>query len=228
MRTEQAWLLRQRLLPAATAATAAPAAAAGVQMAGEWRALALAESLRAASAPAAAADSPQLQQTQAGAPLQLLGWSGQALWLRLLGPSPGALGWTPTVQQEDEEQASTRQHEPESQGEPDEPGEGLRLGLILSLDGDWVQLLLQWQQGGLLLHLSAERPETLQALRGLLPRLSAALAAVPLPLRHCQLSSRPPALPPLPRAQQARGLAHASSGPLFRAAAEIAAVLQQP
>lgn len=223
LRPDQAWLQQRFNGARQMSGSALPAS-----LAAQWRGRVLAEVLRsnlpeqpgpqAAAAPAEGA--ARLE------PFHLQGWNGQALLLRLL--SPQMAGW-PSLEREDEalqQQPPHRHAESEQHAGSDEPGEGLRLGLILSLNGDWVQVVMQWQQG-LLLHFSADKPETLQALRALMPRIAAALAAVPLPLRHCQLSSKPPAAPPLPQGQQSQGLAHTSSGALFRAGAEIASVLQQ-
>lgn len=225
LRTDQAWL-QQRFNGAGLASGGGLPAS----LAAQWRGRVLAEVLRAKlpelpGPPAAAASAERAAGQE---PFHLQGWNGQALLLRVLSPQMAV--W-PLLEREDEaQQAPQQQHhaEPgaEQQAGPEEPGEGLRLGLILSLNGDWVQVVMQWQQG-LLLHFSADKPETLQALRALMPRIAAALAAVPLPLRHCQLSSKPPAVPPLPQGQQSHGLAHTSSGALFRAGAEIASVLQQ-
>ncbi|QPF74182.1 hypothetical protein G8A07_15505 [Roseateles sp. DAIF2] len=214
LRTDQAWLLAQRLHSAR--ATVAPEMTAPASLALQWRGRLLAE----------AAQGPSAAPEQATASLHLPGWNGHNLQLRLLTPPTAA--WLPHPDEpaaRDEESSGGRQP-PHPEPEDQQQGEGLRLGLILSLGGEWVQVVLQWQQG-LLLHFSAEKAETLQALRGLMPRISAALAAVPLPLRHCQLSSRPPAVPPLPRERLSQGLAHGSSGALFRAAAEVAGVLQR-
>lgn len=221
LRTDQAWL-QQRFHGVRQAAVQELPAV----VAAQWRGRVLAALLRGGVEQAPALPGAPAQEGTAARPggeaIPLQGWQGQALQLRLLNPQ--AAVW-PSPEQEEE--APPRQPaEPEAESAPDESGEGLRLGLILSLHGDWVQVVLQWQHG-LLLHFSADQPETLQILRGLMPRIAAALAAVPLRLRHCQLSSKPPAVPPLPQAQQSHGLAHSSSGALFRAAAEIAKVLQQ-
>ena len=223
LRTDQAWL-QQRFHGVRQAAQELPAA-----VAAQWRGRVLAAVLRGGVEQAPTLSGVPAHEgavaRSGGEAIPLQGWQGQALQLRLLNPQ--AAVWPLPAQ---EEEAPPRQPaEPEAESAPDESGEsgeGLRLGLILSLHGDWVQVVLQWQHG-LLLHFSADQAETLQILRGLMPRIAAALAAVPLRLRHCQLSSKPPAVPPLPQAQQSHGLAHSSSGALFRAAAEIAKVLQQ-
>jgi hypothetical protein len=230
LRADPAWLMRRlpgaRPLPGAASASTPPlthtAPAAPDMLAAQWRGRVLAEVLKAPMQHAGVAANVVPEASQEA--IRVQGWNGQPIQLRLLHPQQAS--WPPPGPEDEAPQEPQRDGQQPHQ-EPDEPGEGLRLGLILSLNGDWVQVVLQWQAGGVLLHLSAESPATLQQLRGLLPRVSAALAAVPLPLRHCQLSSRPPAMPPLPSAQQAPQLAHASSNALFRAAAEIAAVLQQ-
>lgn len=230
LRADPTWLMRRlpgaRPLPGAASAPTPLAPSAPDMLAAQWRGRVLAEVLRAPMPRAGAAAGAVPEAAQEA--IRVQGWNGQPIQLRLLHPQQAS--WPPPGAEDEAPQRAPK--EPEREGhepheEPDEPGEGLRLGLILSLNGAWVQVVLQWQAGGVLLHLSAESPATLQQLRSLLPRVSAALAAVPLPLRHCQLSSRPPAMPPLPNAQQAPRLAHASSNALFRAAAEIAGVLQQ-
>lgn len=233
LRTDQAWMQQRFQGARAALAQGLPAT-----VAAQWRGRVLAEVMRgggggststtAVEPPVPAAAAASLEGAAAPRPggeaIALQGWQGQALLLRLLSPQGPAL---PLPGCETEEAPPRQPGDQEAEAfSPEEPGEGLRLGLILSLNGDWVQVVLQWQQG-LLLHVSADKPATLQMLRGLMPRIAAALAAVPLRLRHCQLSSQPPAAPPLPQAQQSHGLAHSSSGALFRAAAEIAKVLQQ-
>lgn len=215
VRTDQAWLQRLQVaglnsLPASLAA--------------QWRNRVLAEVLRAGRSAASIADLPPAAQgqlllpAQHQSPIHLLGWNAQALLLRLLGVPPDQ------ARHGAADEAAADGGAAQDEGARDSGGLQLLFGL--SLNGEWVQLRLHWQHG-LFLHFSADKPQTLQALRGLMPRMAAALAAVPLLMRHCQLSLKPPPGTPLSVEQQARGLAHSSSGALFRAAAEIARILQQ-
>lgn len=205
LRTEQAWLLKLRLQPEAGQATA--------RLARLWQGLVL-QALKASgpALPADAAPLPGAMPVLMPGPVYALpGWQGQVLLLRLLDGSTQAWPQPPdATEDEDAEQAGHQA--------------GLSLSLRLNLAGEAVQILLQWRQG-LLLRACCADPDTLQALRDLLPRIAARLAAVPLLLRHCQLSLRPaaPAAPARPR--QLRALAHAGGSALFRAAAEISTVL---
>lgn len=210
LRTEQAWLLKLRLQPEAGQATA--------RLARLWQGLVLqalkasGPALPADAAPAEAAPLPGAMPVLMPGPVYALpGWQGQVLLLRLLDGS--AQAWPQPPDATEDEDAELAGHQA-----------GLSLSLRLNLAGEAVQILLQWRQG-LLLRACCADPDTLQALRDLLPRIAARLAAVPLLLRHCQLSLRPaaPAAPARPR--QLRALAHAGGSALFRAAAEISTVL---
>jgi len=217
LRTEQAWLLKLRLQPEAGQATA--------RLARLWQGLVL-QALKAsgpALLPAAAAslaekpaEAAPLPGTMHGPVYALPGWQGQVLLLRLLDGTAEA--WPA--------QADAPGEHSEDSGDSKDAGEqaGLSLSLRLSLAGEPVQILLQWRQG-LLLRACCADPDTLQALRGLLPRIAARLAAVPLLLRHCQLSLRPAPSATPARPRQLRALAHAGGSALFRAAAEISTVL---
>ncbi|WP_349744260.1 hypothetical protein [Roseateles cavernae] len=198
LRSDQAWQLQLRL----------PSSLSPAALAMQWRSRVLADASRL-GLPGPVAEPAQTQGLQLP-PTQVLGWNAQALLLRLIQAPPQ--GWLPDGGDE--------------AGEPAEAGDGvLALTVQLSLQGGWVQLLLKWQQG-LWLQLSAEKPPTLQALRALMPRIAAALAGVPLALRHCQLSSRLIAVNAPRAGTQTLHGAQGSSGPLFRAAAEIVWVLQ--
>ncbi|MCU7375451.1 hypothetical protein PEC18_32680 [Paucibacter sp. O1-1] len=196
LRNDQAWQLQLRL----------PSSLSPAALAMQWRSRVLADASRLGLPGPVTEPALALYQP----PTQVLGWNAQALLLRLIQAPPQA--WLPDGGDE--------------AGEPAEAGDGvLALTVQLSLQGGWVQLLLKWQQG-LWLQLSAEKPPTLQALRALMPRIAAALAGVPLALRHCQLSSRLIAVNAPRAGTQTLHGAQGSSGPLFRAAAEIVWVLQ--
>lgn len=210
MRPDQAWLQRWHISRSAELPS---------NLAAQWRARALAQQLRQPEALPGQVLGPEAMLAAHAAPIQLPGWMGQALWLRLLSPLPEL--WHPLDAEE-----STADDADSSRGEDGEGHSGLRLCLNLRLDGAWLLVLLQWRHG-LLLHFSAQRQDTLQGLRERLPRIAAALAAVPLQLRHCSLSLRQPALLDASASQRAQGLAQAGSQVLFRAAAELVSVLQQ-
>lgn len=205
LRPDQAWLERWRQ---------AQSAALPVAVAQQWRARALAAQLRPPEVPFQAPWlGPEAVLAAHAAPLALPGWSAQGLWLRLLSPWP--VLWQLSADDENGSGASL------SSGP-----EGLRLSLNLQLGEDWLLILLEWR-GGLLLHFSAESTALLARLRGQLPRIVGALSRVPLPLRHCTLGSQAPGLIDASPSQRARGLAQADSQLLFRAAAEIVALLQR-
>lgn len=210
MRADQAWLQKLQAQPALNL----PAS-----LAAQWRARVLGEVLRATgnTAPEAAMASMRAESQPLLQPLSfhLQGWHAQALLLRLVMVQ-GRL-WPGVNEDLADEQAG--------EGGMAEETTGLCLCLGLSLEGYWLQLILQWRHG-LLLQFSADKPEALRALRERLPRIGRALADVPLRLRHCQLSLKPPATAAARLAEQAHGLAHSSSAALFRAAAEIVQVLQ--
>ncbi|MFT7723752.1 MAG: hypothetical protein QM788_13140 [Roseateles sp.] len=193
------------------------------QMAVQWRARMLAEQLRAPAGPAAPPPGPDAALAAQAAPVQLAGWLGQMLWLRLLGPLGGFWPAAAGADEAGRQDGGRGGGAPAGAGLPDG---GVCLGLNLATPQGWVLVLLQWRHG-LLLHCCAERAEALPWLRTRLPAIARALAAVPLRLRHCSLGLRPPPLPDAAPAQRAQGLAAAASQPLFRAAAEIARVLQQ-
>ncbi len=196
LRCDQAWQLQLRL----------PSSLSPAALAMQWRSRVLAD------APPLALPGPAVEPTlvQHQPPTQLLGWNAQALLLRLI--QVPQQGWLPDGG--------------DGAGDPADAGDGvLALTVHLSFQGGWVQLLLKWQQG-LWMQLSAEKPQTLQALRALMPRIAAALAGVPMALRHCQLSSRLIAVNAPRAGTQTLNGAQGSSGPLFRAAAEIVWVLQ--
>lgn len=196
LRSDQAWQLQLRL----------PSSLSPAALAMQWRSRVLADASRLGLPGPVTEPALALYQP----PTQVLGWNAQALLLRLIQAPPQA--WL--------------QDGGDEAGEPAEAGDGvLALTVQLSLQGGWVQLLLKWQQG-LWLQLSAEKPPTLQVLRALMPRIAAALAGVPLALRHCQLSSRLIAVNAPRAGTQTLHGAQGSSGPLFRAAAEIVWVLQ--
>ncbi|MGN6826396.1 hypothetical protein [Paucibacter sp. M5-1] len=200
LRSDQAWQLQLRL----------PSALSPAALAMQWRSRVLADASRLGLPSPVVAEPAQPQGLQPP-PTQVLGWNAQALLLRLIQAPPQ--GWLlPDGGDE--------------VGEPADAGDGvLALTVHLSFQGGWVQLLLKWQQG-LWLQLSAEKLPTLQSLRALMPRIAAALAGVPLALRHCQLSSRLIAVDAPRAGTQTLHGAQGSSGPLFRAAAEIVWVLQ--
>ncbi|PZP35675.1 MAG: hypothetical protein DI603_02545 [Roseateles depolymerans] len=214
LRTDQAWLASQRFARAAPAPLAEPG-----MIAIQWRAQAFAELQRAARVdeagwPVAAAlpDEGLLPQTV----FQLGGWQNQAVLLRLLLPLPGQLPWLPVERD--------GRHEPGGEASADD-GSSLLLCITLEFRGDRVQVLLMWDHG-LLLHFAADQASTLEHVRALLPGIASALAAVPLRLRSCLLSVRSPSLKPPSPERIAAGLAETSCGALFRAAAEIAKLLQ--
>lgn len=218
LRPDQGRLLRWQLDQAARL----PA-----DVAAQWRAQALAEPGRVVSPGAAAlppgADAAWLAQA---APVQLVGWLGQVLWLRLLNPLSGfwpALATQPDARRDKERQQGRQQDARLTSSGGSE--EGVCLCLNLDTAEGWVLVLLQWQQG-LLMHVCAERAEALPWLRARLPAVAQVLAAVPLRLRHCSLGLRPPPLPEGEPSQRPQALASAVSQPLFRAAAEVARLLQ--
>lgn len=216
LRPDRAWLQRrQQGLEARQPAS----------VAAQWRSRALAEQLRLGMADAGngslAPGAASLAQRAAeqGAALQLPGWGGQVLWMRLMAPLPQ---WGQGLSHAPAEPGEGR----EEDGLPPAADAGLCLSLNLRFGRGWLMLLLQWRQG-LLLHFVLDSPEAAQALRQRLPAVSRRLAAVPLRLRHCRLSLVPPLLPEAAAAQRALGLAQSSSAGLFRAAAEIAQLLQE-
>ncbi|MFT7772951.1 hypothetical protein [Roseateles sp.] len=186
------------------------------QVAVQWRAQLLADQLRAPQSPVGHALGPESLLAAHAAPVQLTGWLGQMLWLRLLSPLNGF--WPAAAGHDDAAHDGSSAQAEVAEG-------GVCLSLNLSTPEGWVLVLLQWRHG-LLLHCCVERAEALPWLRARLPAVARALAAVPLRLRHCSLGLRPPPLPDAGPAQRAQGLASAASQPLFRAAAEIARVLQ--
>ncbi|MDC6169507.1 hypothetical protein [Paucibacter sp. XJ19-41] len=210
MREDQAWLQKLQAQPSLTL----PAS-----LAAQWRARVLGEVLRATGNTGldVAMDSMRAELQALLQPLSfhLQGWHAQALLLRLVIPQ-GRL-WPGFNEDVADDHAG--------KGGLAAEMTGLCLCVGLSLEGYWLQMILQWRHG-LLLQFSADKPEALRALRERLPRIGHALAGVPLRLRHCQLSLKPPAAEPARLAEQARGLAHSSSPTLFRAAAEIVHVLQ--
>jgi hypothetical protein len=215
LRTDQAWLQQRFHGPGMNALPATLAA--------QWRSRVLAEVLQAnqreASQTVAIAHALEtVPMAIHSAAFHLLGWNSQTLLLRLLSPQTTHGTHTPHDEDASSEESQSARHD-----DPDAP---LRLGITFSLDGERVQILLQWQHG-LLLHLSAEQPKTLQALRSLLPSIAGALAAVPLPLRHCQLSQKMPESAAAALTFQMPFLVHSSSAALFRAAAEVVGVLQK-
>lgn len=188
------------------------------QVAAQWRSRLLSEQLRApqgTAGPVPAAESPWAAHA---APVQLVGWLGQLLWLRLLNPLSGF--WPLPAGPDDAGREGG-----DALAEAGVQQDGVCLCLNLDTPEGWVLVLLQWHHG-LLLHCCAERAEALPWMRARLPAVARALAAVPLRLRHCSLGLRPPPLPDAGPAQRAQGLASAASLPLFRAAAEIARLLQ--
>lgn len=213
LRSDQAWLASQGL---ARPAVPPPGPA---TVAIQWRAQVFAEFQRPArtdemawSAGTALQDELLLPQ----AAFQLGGWQNQPVLLRLLLPLPGQLPWMPVEREP--------HHEHGGEAAPDD-GSSLLLSLTLEFLGDRVQVLLLWDHG-LLLHFAADEASTLERVRTLLPAIASALAAVPLRLRSCLLSVRSPELKPPPPERIAAGLAETSCGALFRAAAEIAKLLQ--
>jgi hypothetical protein len=221
LRPDRAWLQRrQQGLEARQPAS----------VAAQWRSRALAEQLRLGMADARdgllAPGAASLAQRAAeqGAALQLAGWGGQVLWMRLMAPLP-QWGQGLSYSQADPGGEDRGEYRYED-GLPPAADAGLCLSLNLRFGRGWLMLLLQWRQG-LLLHFVLDSPEAAQALRQRLPAVSRRLAAVPLRLRHCRLSLVPPLLPEAVAAQRALGLAQSSSAGLFRAAAEIAQLLQE-
>lgn len=215
LRPDRAWLQRrQQGLEARQPAS----------VAAQWRSRALAEQLRLGMAEeggllAPGAASLAQRAAEHGAALQLPGWGGQVLWMRLMAPLPQ---WGPAPGRP----GPGSKEEAGADGLPPEDDAGLCLSLNLRFGRGWLMLLLQWRQG-LLLHFVLETPEAVQALRQRLPAVARRLAAVPLRLRHCRLGLVPPLLPEAAAAQRALGLARSSSASLFRAAAEIAQLLQE-
>ena len=212
LRSDQAWLqcLHLGSLPASGNAPAAVAA--------QWRSRVLAELLRGApglpqpALPAPVAGEPALLPAPPLYPL--LGWLQAPVLLRLLATDVPV--WQ--LPAEDEGMAGT------AGDAPQDSGSGLRLQLSLTLDGEPLDLLLQWQHG-LLLYVAADSAALLDRLRLLLPRIGTRLAAIPLPLRYCRFGRH------VPGGQGAaslakQGLAHSSAATLFRAAAEIVALIQ--
>lgn len=216
LRPDRAWLQRrQQGLEARQPAS----------VAAQWRSRALAEQLRLGMAEeggllASGAASLAQRAAEQGAALQLPGWGGQVLWMRLMAPLPQ---WGQGLSYSHAEPGGEHRDE---DGLPPAADAGLCLSLNLRFGRGWLMLLLQWRQG-LLLHFVLDSPEAAQALRQRLPAVSRRLAAVPLRLRHCRLSPVPPLLPEAAAAQRALGLAQSSSAGLFRAAAEIAQLLQE-
>lgn len=211
MRDDQAWLQKLQ---------AQPAMHLPASLAAQWRARVLAEVLRGSGHTGldAPMDSRRTEPQPLLLPLSfhLQGWHAQALLLRLVMPQ-GRIwhGLDGDVLDDQAKEAGAV-----------EQTTGLCLCLDLSMEGYWLQVMLQWLDG-LLLQFSADKPDALRALRERLPGIGRALASVPLRLRHCQLSLKPPAAVPAKLAEQSQGLAHSSSAALFRAAAEIVKVLQQ-
>lgn len=187
-------------------------------LAAQWRSRVLAEVLRH---PAEAALLPGLggnrsEPTSALAPLYPMpGWQQLTILLRLL--SPTAPAWPQLA----DELLAPGEGDAGDQAEE----QGLRLQLSLTLEGESLQLLLQWQHG-LLLYFVTESLPMLQALRLRLPQIASVLASIPMPLRYCLFARQLPA-GQRPAARPSQGLAHTSSAALFRAAAEIVAVLQR-
>lgn len=188
------------------------------QVAAQWRSQLLSEQLRAPQGTAGPAPGSESPWAAHAAPVQLVGWLGQMLWLRLLSPLSG---FWPLAAGRDE----AGREGGDALMEAGAQDEAVCLCLNLDTPEGWVLVLLQWRDG-LLLHCCAERAEALPWMRARLPAVARALAAVPLRLRHCSLGLRPPPLPEAGPAQRAHGLAAAASLPLFRAAAEIARLLQ--
>ncbi len=220
LRPDRAWLQRrQQGLEARQPAS----------VAAQWRSRALAEQLRLGMAEeggllAPGAASLAQRAAEQGAALQLPGWGGQVLWMRLMAPLPQ---WGQGLSYSQAEPGGEDRGEYRYEdGLPRAADAGLCLSLNLRFGRGWLMLLLQWRQG-LLLHFVLDSPEAAQALRHRLPAVSRRLAAVPLRLRHCRLSLAPPLLPEAAAAQRALGLAQSSSAGLFRAAAEIAQLLQE-
>lgn len=220
LRPDRAWLQRrQQGLEARQPAS----------VAAQWRSRALAEQLRLGMAEegsllAPGAASLAQRAAEQGAALQLPGWGGQVLWMRLMAPLPQ---WGQGLSYSQAEPGGEYRGEyRDEDGLPPAADAGLCLSLNLRFGRGWLMLLLQWRQG-LLLHFVLDSPEAVQALRQRLPAVSRRLAAVPLRLRHCRLSLVPPLLPEAAAAQRALGLAQSSSASVFRAAAEIAQLLQE-
>jgi hypothetical protein len=211
MRPDQAWLQRRQVGRPAESPRG---------LAGLWLAQALALQLQQPEPTAGPQPGSALQIDVPMAPIELRGSAGEALWLRLLNPMP-ALWHRASI---DEEAATDDGADVDADADADRAG--LCLCVQLCLDGAWLLALLQWRYG-LLLHFSADSPQTLHALRSYLPRIAAALSAVPVRLRHCSMGLREPALTDAGPSERAQGLARAGSPLLFRAAAEIVAVLQQ-
>ncbi|MET0519182.1 MAG: hypothetical protein ABW005_10145 [Burkholderiaceae bacterium] len=226
MRAEQAWLARLQagrrdgppggMVAGTEVAAAAEIAADIAAMALQWRKQVMTQLWRAsrAAAPAPLAGNPAGPGALAlPASIALPGWNAQALLLRLLSLQPAwQRVWHLGDEEADEDAAAAEE-------------QGLRLSLALQFNGAPLQLLLQWHRG-LLLYFSTEQAANLALLRARLPRVAAALAAVPLPLRHCQLALRPPLIGAATPEQLTQGLRQGSSGALFRAAAEIVHALQ--
>jgi hypothetical protein len=179
------------------------------QVGAQWRSQLLSEQLRAAQGPAGQAPGSESPWAAHAAPVQLVGW---------LSPLSGF--WPLPPRQDDAGRAGGN-----ALMEAGVQDDGVCLCLNLDTPEGWVLVLLQWHHG-LLLHCCAERAEALPWMRARLPAVARALAAVPLRLRHCSLGLHPPPLPEAGPAQRAQGLASAASLPLFRAAAEIARLLQ--
>lgn len=213
LRTDQAWLARQHL---SVAQQPLPDPA---RVAVQWRAQVFDELQRAAPGEMVAAGAALQDEGQAPpGSFRLVGWQDQALLLSLL--LPGQKHWAQV----------TRDGRRAAGGDVQAEEISLLLCIALTFEGDWVQVLLQWDHG-VHLHFTAGKAETLARVRGLLPRIATALAAVPLRLRSCQLSVRRPGLevaPPPPESQRPGTalVAEGISGTLFRAAAELAKVLQ--
>lgn len=213
LRSDQAWL--QRLHLGQTAAESLPMA-----LAAQWRNRVLAEVLRHPPPVLPAGGGAERLAEFAAAPLPLFplpGWPQLTLLLRLLSPAPPA--WPHAADD------PVLGGEADAAAPAEDERQGLRLQLSLTLEGVTLQLLLQWQHG-LLLYFAAEAPPVLQALRQRLPQIASALASIPVPLRYCLFGRRLPA-GQRGAARPSQGLAHSSSAALFRAAAEIVAVLQR-
>lgn len=209
-RPDQAQL--QRLQLGRAAAETLPAT-----LATQWRSRVLAEVLRhPADTPLLTGLAGHAAETAGTlAPLYPMpGWQQLSILLRLLSPSAPA--WPQVA-----EELLAADADAGAAGEE----QGLRLQLSLTLEGESLQLLLQWQHG-LLLYFVTESAEMLQALRQRLPQIASVLASIPMPLRYCLFARQMPA-GQRPALRPSQGLAHTSSAALFRAAAEIVAVLQR-
>jgi len=213
LRPDQAWLQRLHLGPGAVESLP-------IALATQWRQRVLAGVLRQPPPTALlAASGAEHVAEAASAPLPLYplpGWPQLTLLLRLL--SPAAPAWPQAT--DDAALASDTEAAAQAQEQ-----QGLRLQLSVTLEGETVQLLLQWQHG-LLLYFVTESLPLLQALRQRLPQIALALASIPMPVRYCLFGRQIPA-GQRPAARPSQGLAHTSSAALFRAAAEIVAVLQR-